>query len=151
GAMLAVTAPLAALNHGLYGVSIAAVNGREQCTLSGTEDSIAAVAQQLSQRGVWASRLAVSHAFHSPAMQPAAQRIADYLAARGLRPLRVPLVLSIDGTLAGSDIASPEYWARQILEPVRFDKVIDRIVGEKPGCVIEVGPGGVLTGLMQGD
>ncbi|MYW48175.1 acyltransferase domain-containing protein, partial [Streptomyces sp. SID161] len=58
------------LLEGLAGVGVAAVNGPSSVVLSGAEAAVAAVVSRLEQEGVKTRRLRVSHAFHSPLMEP---------------------------------------------------------------------------------
>ena len=52
------------------GVGIAAVNGPDSVVVSGGEQAVCAIADRLREQGRRVHRLAVSHAFHSPLMQP---------------------------------------------------------------------------------
>ena len=139
GAMVSVIASEAQVRDRLVpGVEIAAVNGPRATVLSGDEDAVLAVAHQFPEP----RRLAVSHAFHSALMEP---MLAQFRAAAEqvtYRPARIPV-------LAGGDVSSPEYWVRQVREPVRF---ADALAGLRERDVVrclELGPGGGLTVLAE--
>ncbi|MFC6137985.1 acyltransferase domain-containing protein, partial [Streptomyces spororaveus] len=69
GAMASVQAPEADVAAALpEGVDIAAVNAPDATVVSGDEAAVAAVVQQWKTQGVKATRLRVSHAFHSAHM-----------------------------------------------------------------------------------
>ena len=70
GAMVAVQVSEDELGELPAGVGVAAVNGPSSLVLSGVEDTVLAVAQEWAGRGRKTRRLAVSHAFHSPLMEP---------------------------------------------------------------------------------
>ncbi|MFE7134486.1 SDR family NAD(P)-dependent oxidoreductase [Streptomyces sp. NPDC057638] len=124
------------------GVAVAAVNGPSSLVLSGAAD---AVDELVSRLGVEGRRLEVSHAFHSPLMEPMLaefRRVAEGLV---FSPPTIPLVSTVTGErLSDEDACSPEYWVNQVRATVRF---ADAVANLNVGTVLELGPGGVLTSL----
>ncbi|MCP3803744.1 SDR family NAD(P)-dependent oxidoreductase [Allokutzneria sp. A3M-2-11 16] len=136
GAMLAVRAS----ESEVEGVAIAAVNGPTSVVLSGTADVIASQERLWSARGRRTKRLNVSHAFHSELMEP---MLADFCAVvSGLtyREPSTPIVSTVDG-----EIASPEYWVRQVRRTVRFHDGMTRLVAQGATVFLELGPDDVLS------
>ena len=125
--------------------AIAAVNGPADVVISGAEDAVAEVVLALSGVGVRTKPLAVSHAFHSPLMDPvldAFERAASRV--RYAEP-RIPLLSNLTGRRAEGDQARhASYWRRHLREPVRFADGIRAM--DELGCdvFLEIGPHPVL-------
>ena len=153
GVMTSVMADEARVLEAIAGaeetVAIAAVNAPRQVVISGAEGAIAEIAARLTADGIKTRALTVSHAFHSPLMKP---MLADYeRVVRSIRfsPPRVPFVSGVDGVLAGAEITTPEYWVRQVMEPVRFAAGARTLDAEGVTACVEVGPQPVLLGMAR--
>jgi polyketide synthase 12 len=150
GAMVAVQAtedeirPLLTEN-----VGIAAVNGPSSVVVSGDEAAVNAIADQLRAQGRRIHRLAVSHAFHSPLMEP---MIGEFKAAArelAVSQVTIPVISNVTGELAGDDFASADYWTRHIRAAVRFADSIRYANSAGASHFIEVGPSGGLTSSIE--
>ncbi|MFI7505139.1 acyltransferase domain-containing protein, partial [Streptomyces sp. NPDC049687] len=145
GAMLAVQIDEAAAVSALEGledrVGIAAVNGPSSVVVSGDEKTIAALEQDWQKAGVRTKRLTVSHAFHSPLMDP---MLDDF------RAVVTQLVFN-EPRLAGlsPEVTDPEYWVQHIRRTVRFTDAITALNDEGVTRWLELGPDAVLTALAQ--
>ncbi|MBF6426644.1 aminotransferase class I/II-fold pyridoxal phosphate-dependent enzyme [Nocardia cyriacigeorgica] len=153
GAMLAVRAGEAAV-EGLLAdepdVAIAAVNGPADLVLSGDAAAIARIDKVLRERTVTTKALSVSHAFHSPLMEP---MLAEFEAAAGECTYRAPS-LPIYSTVYGRLLEPGEtmdaaYWTTHIRATVRFGQAAEAALDTAPTHVIEVGPRRVLTPLIS--
>jgi len=129
-------------------VSIAAINGPNSLVISGQGDAINAVCAQLSATaGIKTKKLTVSHAFHSPLMEPI---LADFeQTAQQIRfyPPQIPLISNITGELATDEITTPAYWCRHILKPVKFATSMDSIAQLGVEIFQEIGPKPILLGM----
>ncbi len=138
GAMVAVRATEEELRPLLgEGVDIAAVNGDENTVLSGDEDAVLALAASFKD----AKRLRVSHAFHSARMEPMLgefRRVVEGLS------FRQPEIRIVSG-----DVMDPEYWVRQVREPVRFADGMRTLLDLGVRSFVELGPDGVLSAMGQ--
>src|SRR5579875_841168 len=130
-------------------VSIAAVNAPRSVVISGAEDAVTAVADQLREQGRRVHRLAVSHAFHSPLMEPMIDEFRTVAAGLAAAQPTVPIISNLSGQVAGDDFGSAPYWARHIREPVRFADSIRFAHSAGANRFLEVGPGGGLTTSIE--
>ncbi|MEU6085183.1 SDR family NAD(P)-dependent oxidoreductase, partial [Streptomyces sp. NPDC047108] len=131
-------------------VSLAAVNGPQSVVISGTEDGVAELAGQIGALGRRTTRLRVSHAFHSPLMEPMLRdflRVAESLEYH--RP-QIPIVSDIDGTPADpGELCAADYWAAHVRRPVRFADHVRRLHEQGVTHYLEIGADGTLTALAR--
>ncbi|MDA3662560.1 type I polyketide synthase [Mycobacterium xenopi] len=130
-------------------VSIAAVNAPRSVVISGAEDAVTAAADQLRQQGRRVHRLAVSHAFHSPLIEPMIDEFRTVAAGFAPAQPTIPIVSNLTGQVVDDDFASPQYWTRHIREPVRFADSIRFAHSAGANRFLEVGPGGGLTTSIE--
>ncbi len=150
GAMVAVSASEAAVAPLLgEGISVAAINGPDSVVLSGGDAAVGAFADRLLGTGRRVHRLAVSHAFHSPSVEPMMDDFAAALAEVSPGEPRIALVSNVSGQLAGPGYGSVAYWVEHLRRPVRF---LDGVrLAESLGAevFVEVGPGGGLSAAVD--
>ncbi|HEX2315086.1 MAG TPA: SDR family NAD(P)-dependent oxidoreductase, partial [Thermomonospora sp.] len=139
------------LLDGLEGrVAIAAVNGPDSTVLSGDADAVDDLAATLAERGVKTRRLTVSHAFHSPRMDPMLDAFRQVAEGLTFRPPAIPVVSNVTGRVAtAEELTSPEYWVRHIREAVRFHDGVRALHDLGATTLLEVGPDATLSGLAQ--
>ncbi|KQW14882.1 hypothetical protein ASD08_28705 [Streptomyces sp. Root369] len=150
GAMVAVQASESEVAPLLTeGVFLAAVNGPAAVVLSGRTEAVLAVAAHLSSLGRRTTRLRVSHAFHSPLMDPMLGQLREVAAGLTFRQPTVPIISSVTGRPATAEhLASPDYWAEQVRMPVRFHDAVLRLTGEGARTLVDIGPDGSLSTLV---
>ncbi|WP_212818399.1 type I polyketide synthase [Polymorphospora rubra] len=159
GGMLAVAADEAAVREslaGLAGVGVAAVNGPSAVVVSGANDALDEVEAFWSGKGVRTRRLRVSHAFHSPLMEPMLAEFRTVLDGLTFVAPLLPVVSNLTGALADPDeIRTPDYWVRHVREAVRYADGITALQAAGAGTFLEIGPRSVLTAmngeLLTGD
>jgi acyl transferase domain-containing protein/NADPH:quinone reductase-like Zn-dependent oxidoreductase len=153
GVMTAVAATEAEVRELLSGheheASVAAVNGAMAVVIAGHDSTVAAIAAQLTARGRRTKSLRGSHAFHSPLMDPMLPDFARVLEGLTFNEPSVPLVSMVTGELIGDDVRDPRYWVRHAREAVRFDEGVRALLAEGVTTLLEVGPDGVLTGMVR--
>ncbi|MFB9682461.1 type I polyketide synthase, partial [Streptosporangium vulgare] len=147
GAMLAIAAPEAEilpLLEGRQDVGIAAVNGPQAVVISGSEVAVEEIAGLVSAR---TRRLRVSHAFHSPLMEPMLAEFEQIVSGLTFAEPTIPVVSNVTGRLAEPGLLTdPAYWVRHVREAVRF---ADGVTACQANVFVEVGPDTTLTALAQ--
>ncbi|MER5785057.1 type I polyketide synthase [Streptomyces mobaraensis] len=154
GAMVAVRATEAEVLPLLDGladtVAIAAVNGPAAVVLSGVEEDVLRVAAELAERGYKTRRLTVSHAFHSPLMDPVIEEFRAVAKEIAYQAPRLPVVSNVTGRPATTaDLTSPDYWAEQLREPVRFHDGLRTLQEQGVTLLLELGPDAVLAAMAE--
>ncbi|WP_264992447.1 type I polyketide synthase, partial [Mycobacterium montefiorense] len=131
------------------GVGIAAVNGPGSVVISGEEDKVTAIAERLRADGRRVHQLAVSHAFHSPLMDPMIDEFGTVAAGLAVGKPTIPIVSNVTGQLASDDFATAAYWKRHVRVAVRFADSV-RFVHSAGGTrFLEVGPSSGLTASIE--
>lgn len=153
GAMVAITASEIQVRKALapYSqvVALAAVNGPENMVISGQRQAVLAIAEQLAAEGVKTQQLTVSHAFHSPLMEPMLEAFRQAAATITYHSPDLPLVSNLTGKLVGDEIMTPEYWVRQVRAAVRFADGVTTLHEHGTDIFLEIGPKPVLIGMAQ--
>ncbi len=152
GAMVAVGASESEILPMLgEGVGIAAINALESVVISGDQNAVNAIGQRLAARGRRVHRLAVSHAFHSPLMEPMLEEFMRVAARVQAREPQIAVVSNVTAQLAGidSDFGSARYWVEHVRRPVRFAESVRHLEAHQATHFIEAGPGGGLTTAIE--
>ncbi|HTI27362.1 MAG TPA: type I polyketide synthase, partial [Kutzneria sp.] len=129
------------------GVGIAAVNGPQSVVISGDEAAVLAIKAEFDARGRKTTRLKVSHAFHSPLMEPMLDEFRQVVAGLAFREPTIPVVPASAG---GGQWTDPEYWVRHVREAVRFCDTIRTLESKNVTRFVEIGPDAVLAGMGAG-
>lgn len=137
-----------AIKHCGGQVSIAAINGEQNIVISGYKNYIEAVLQHLEAEGIEYRQLQVSHAFHSPLMEPMLEEFGHIARQVKYSTPQLPLISNLTGKPAiKQEIASAEYWIRHVREAVRFSESIQTL--HEQGCqlFLEIGSDPILCGM----
>ena len=148
GAMSAVEASEDEVTALLDGrVVIAAVNGPSSVVVSGEREAVAWLGTVLRHRGRRVRELAVSHAFHSPLLEPMLARFAEV--ARGLT--YSPPVVAIVSGRTGAEVRrfTADHWVRQVRDTVRFGDGVEELLAAGVTRLLELGPDGVLSAMAR--
>lgn len=124
-------------------------NAPGQIVVSGQQAAVEAVCAAAEQARGRVLRLNVSGPFHSPLMQPAAEAMAAELAAAPIADARVPVVQNVSAEPTRDAATLRANLAAQITGAVRWTESVQRMRDEGVTHLLEIGPGGVLTGLTK--
>lgn len=134
--------------------AVAAVNAQNAVVISGPTDTVLAVKGLFAARGRPATLLRVSHAFHSPMMEPVLDRLGQAIRHLSPPPSRasttIPLVSTVTGKLVQTSDMTAEHWLRHVTAPVRFADAIDVLTtGAGVATFVEIGPSAPLAHYVR--
>ncbi len=128
-------------------VSVAAVNSPANTVISGEKEHVQAILDSLTRAGISSRILHVSHAFHSPLMEPVCDRLEEVAQGVHLTPPEIPIVANLTGRLADRETFTPAYWRAHARQPVQFADTMATLAGMGVDTFIEVGPDSTLLSL----
>jgi len=153
GKMAAVFAPRAEVEELVAAhagsVSVAAINGPESIVISGEGEVVDQLLEDLERRNVKVQRLTVSHAFHSPLMEPMLEEFEDLADGLDYHPPAIPLVSNLTAEVIEESAPTARYWRDHVRSPVRFAEGMDALLERKPDVLLEVGPQPHLIGMAR--
>ena len=151
GAMFAVGASETQARQALAGheatVALAAVNGPADTVISGLERDVCDVAAVLARQGAKVKRLTVSHAFHSPLMEPMLAAFREAAEAVDYRTPTLPLISNVSGRVAGDEVATAAYWIEHLRSCVRFADGLQAARQQGMDTYVEIGPQPTLVAM----
>ncbi len=152
GAMAAVFAGIdrvsAAVGPHRDQVSVAAVNGPTNVVISGARSAVEAVLEVLQREGIKSRALTVSHAFHSPLMDPMLDAFERAARQAQFNSPRIPLVSNINGQpIAAGDVPDAVYWRRHARAAVQFAPAMQWLHSQGIDTFVELGPSPTLLGM----
>lgn len=125
-------------------------NAPGQVVIAGEKEAVARAIECAKARGCRrAIVLPVSAPFHSSLMQPAADKLAERLAATDIKVPATPVIANIDVEVHETPYAIREALARQAAGAVQWVRTIERMKAAGITDIVECGPGKVLTGLLR--
>ncbi|MGW3134252.1 type I polyketide synthase, partial [Streptomyces sp. NPDC001123] len=151
GTMIAIQATEGELQTDLDGlhdhIAIAAINSPHSLVLSGDEEKVAELAELWRERGRRTRKLDVSHAFHSPHMNPILDQFRNVIVELTYRPPTIPVAGNVTGGLVQD--FTPDYWVRHIREAVRFRDGVRTLDEAGAAVYVELAPAPTLTPLVH--
>ncbi len=151
GTMVAVPLPPQELKRRLPDdLGIAVINAPSLCAVGGPEGSMQAFSEQLRDEGIRVIHLAVSHAFHTAAMEPILNAMENVVQAFHLKSPRIPLLSNETGTwMSDEEAIDARTWVRHVRQPVRFSDNVAALTEEASRVSLELGPGDTLTQIVK--
>ena len=154
GAMAAIEATEQEVSDSIKGkakeLAIAAINGPTSTVISGTEEAVEEIQAQWDEKGRKTKRLSVSHAFHSPLIEPMLEQFAEVAKSLTFNEPKIPLISNLTGEpLSKEQAQDPSYWVTHAREPVRFADAIATLKAQGTTTYLELGPDPVLCAMAR--
>ncbi|MEU5812070.1 type I polyketide synthase, partial [Streptomyces sp. NPDC047718] len=149
GGMALIERPVAVVEEFIapYGeaLSVAAVNTAGSTVISGQADAIAGIVAELSEQGVYARKINVDYASHNAQMDPLLPELAKGF--EGLVPSGTDIAFysTVTGQTADGTALDGAYWCRNLREPVRFDRALERLLDDGHTVFVEISAHPVLS------
>jgi len=156
GAMAAVSGPLAEIERVVAEtdgyVVVANINSTSQAVIGGATDAVERAIAAFQAAGMNASRIPVSHAFHTTIVAPVSEPLKAALRRLDVRPPILPIVSNVTGEFypADADVETMlELLGRQVASPVRFIDGLRTLRAAGARVFVEVGPKKALHGFVE--
>ncbi|WP_414590455.1 aminotransferase class III-fold pyridoxal phosphate-dependent enzyme [Anabaena sp. CCY 9614] len=154
GEMFAVFAPeikvKAAIQPYSQTISIATINSPENIVISGERSPVRSVVATLEAQGIKTQQLRVSHAFHSPLIEPMLDAFETLASQVQFQTPRLPLISNLTGEILPSEYTpDANYWRRHTREPVRFMAGINTLFAQGHNLFLEIGAKPILSRIGQ--
>ena len=152
GAMAAVEAAPSEVDRLLPPtVVVAAVNGPSSVVIAGPDAHVRETLATLRGKQLRAKQLSVSHAFHSPLMDPVLHDLAAVAADLRGHPATIPVVSTVTGKRIDEELALPTHWVEHARRPVLFADTVDTLRAAGVRTFLEAGPDRALSALIGGE
>jgi len=136
--------------EGPLGVGVATINSPRNIVLSGLNTGLARVLERFADLGIPTRDLRVSHAFHSPLMEPILAEFRRFLGGLRFSEPTIPIVSNVTGVAARpGQLSNPDYWIEHIRKPVLFGAGLGAL--KALGCTVhlEIGPHPTLVAIAR--
>lgn len=152
GGMVSVLAPEATVweylaPYAADQVTFAAINGPTSVVIAGPTSVLETITSKLEQASIKVKPLVVSHAFHSPLMEPMLKAFEAVARQVDYQPPRVKLISNVTGKVADKEVATADYWCRHIRQPVMFAAGMQTLYQLGFKTFLEIGPKPILLGM----
>lgn len=129
-------------------LSVAAVNGEQQCVVSGSVKAIAELKGDLERAGILSQHLRTSHPFHSALMEDVLEEFEREVARVELRAPQKAYISNLSGGwMTAVEATDKTYWVKHLRQTVRYSAGLAKVLTEEEAILLEIGPGDVLSKL----
>ena len=130
-------------------VCLAGINSPKGITLAGDSQQLGALEAALSEQDIFAKRLPLDYAFHSPAMDSIEAGVIDALADITPRPTQIPYYSTVTGALSDGLALDATYWWKNIREPVLFEAAASALIAQGHNVFVEIGAHPILRRYLN--
>ncbi|HEY4303071.1 MAG TPA: SDR family NAD(P)-dependent oxidoreductase [Gemmatimonadaceae bacterium] len=130
-------------------IEIAAINASENIVISGRAPAIDAAIERAKVEGINATRLVVSHAFHSMLMEPMLDELERVAATVTYRPATIDVISNVTGERMPRGATTARYWREHVRAPVQFARSVETLAALGCDAFLEAGPHPTLLGLAR--
>jgi [acyl-carrier-protein] S-malonyltransferase len=131
-------------------IDVANINAPGQIVISGERAKVEAAIAMAKEHGIRrATLLNVAGAYHSRLMETAYQKLGAALRHIPVLPPRFPVISNVTGLEAATPVEIRRTLQDQVTSTVRWVDCVERLAGLGCNFFIELGPGGVLAGLLR--
>ena len=148
GGMAAIAADFETIQSELGNLAVAGYNSPKQTVVSGKCSDIQTLCETLKEKGIKATALTVSHAFHSPLMTPMLDAFKSVAQEVNYTQPDLPLISNVTGTVITTPL-SAEYWVKHVSAPVNFLASMNTLSQSSVNTLVEIGPHPILTQLAM--
>ena len=129
-------------------VSIAALNGPQNTVISGRPEAVGEILKKFHILGIRSKLLTVSHAFHSPLMEPILEAFERKAQEISYSAPQLGLISNLTGKqVENGKVLEASYWRRHVREPVRFFDGMQTLFEQGHKLFLEIGPHPILLGM----
>lgn len=132
-------------------LSVAVVNTARSTVVAGDAEAVDRFLVRMEATGAYCQRVDVDYASHSPHMDSLLPALRERLTGLAPADAEIAFYSSVTGERAAGPELDADYWCRNLREPVRFDRALERLRADGFGIFVEVSPHPVLQiALAQG-
>jgi acyl transferase domain-containing protein/acyl-CoA synthetase (AMP-forming)/AMP-acid ligase II/acyl carrier protein len=129
-------------------VTIAAINGPQNTVISGDHAALQVILERLEAEDLTTHPMTVSHAFHSPLMEPMLTAFEQTARQIRYQPLHIPLVANLTGQIVNAgQTLDAGYWRKQTRQAVQFAAGIRTLAEQGYNLFLEIGPASTLCNM----
>ncbi len=131
-------------------LDIGAINGPGHTTVAGSHEAMESFKRRLDEQRVPYKVINVPHGYHSRMMDPIIDPYRQVAATVNFRSPEIDFFSSLSGGRATSEeLTSPDYWAREAREAIRFSPAVEALAATENRIFLEVGPAQLLSKLVR--
>jgi len=153
GAMLSVGLAVSAVEELLAehhsDLSVAVVNTEDSTVVAGGRVQVEEFSQLLEARGIFSRRIAVDYASHSAHVDRVLPKIREGLSGIVAQEATVPFYSTVRGERLSGRELDEAYWAANLREPVRLDRVLSGLVEAEEIALVEMSAHPMLVAPLQ--